>query len=63
LAQYAGRLHRLHERKREVIIYDYADMRVSKLARMFERRLKGYRSVGYEQAVEPNSSTGPHARI
>jgi superfamily II DNA or RNA helicase len=52
LAQYAGRLHRLHERKREVIIYDYADMRVPILARMFERRLKGYRSVGYEQAAE-----------
>jgi superfamily II DNA or RNA helicase len=28
LAQYAGRLHRLNDAKREVIIYDYADMRV-----------------------------------
>jgi superfamily II DNA or RNA helicase len=34
LAQYAGRLHRLSDAKREVIIYDYTDMRVPVLARM-----------------------------
>jgi hypothetical protein len=34
LAQYAGRLHRLHDAKREVIIYDYVDMSVPVLARM-----------------------------
>jgi hypothetical protein len=28
LAQYAGRLHRLHDAKREEIIYDYVDMSV-----------------------------------
>lgn len=32
LAQYAGRLHRLNDAKREVIIHDYADMRVPVLA-------------------------------
>jgi len=48
LAQYAGRLHRVHDMKNEVIIYDYADLGVPMLARMYDRRLKGYRSIGYE---------------
>jgi len=48
LSQYAGRLHRTHEMKKEVIIYDYADLAVPMLARMYERRVQGYRSIGYE---------------
>ncbi len=48
LNQYAARLHRIHEAKNEVIIYDYADLEVPMLARMYDRRLKGYRSIGYE---------------
>jgi len=48
LAQYAGRLHRLDEGKTEVIVYDYADLGVPVLARMHERRLRGYRAMGYE---------------
>ena len=48
LAQYAGRLHRLDEGKTEVIVYDYADFGVPVLARMHERRLRGYRAMGYE---------------
>lgn len=45
--QYAGRLHRLHERKREVRIYDYVDAAVAMLSRMHERRLRGYAAIGY----------------
>jgi len=30
------------------VIYDYADLNVPVLARMYDRRLKGYRSIGYE---------------
>ena len=48
LAQYAGRLHRLHEGKKEAIIFDYADLNVPMLARMVERRRVGYRGIGYE---------------
>ena len=48
IAQYAGRLHRDHYSKSEVVIYDYADTNVPMLAKMFERRLKGYRAIGYE---------------
>ena len=47
LQQYAGRLHRLHENKRVVQVYDYVDDGVRMLARMYERRLKGYNSIGY----------------
>jgi superfamily II DNA or RNA helicase len=48
LIQYAGRLHRIHNSKKDVVIYDYADLDVPVLARMYDRRLKGYRSIGYE---------------
>ena len=47
LSQYAGRLHRLHANKKEVRIYDYADLNIPVLARMHDRRLKGYRAIGY----------------
>jgi len=48
LAQYAGRLHRLHYNKKEVRIYDYVDLKVPVLERMYKRRLQGYRAIGYE---------------
>jgi len=47
LAQYAGRLHRDHDMKREVIIYDYADTSVPVLEKMLQRRLRGYAAIGY----------------
>ena len=47
VAQYAGRLHRLHDGKREVRIHDYADLGVPLLARMFERRREAYAAIGY----------------
>jgi superfamily II DNA or RNA helicase len=47
IAQYAGRLHRLYDGKREVRIYDYADLNVPMLARMFDRRCRGYEAIGY----------------
>ena len=47
IAQYVGRLHRLHDSKREVRVYDYADLNVPMLARMFDRRCRGYEAVGY----------------
>ena len=47
VAQYAGRLHRLHAGKREVRIHDYADLDVPLLARMFARRREAYAAIGY----------------
>jgi superfamily II DNA or RNA helicase len=48
LAQYAGRLHRLHAAKREVIIYDYVDADEPLLAKMAAKREAGYTALGYE---------------
>jgi superfamily II DNA or RNA helicase len=55
LQQYVGRLHRLHDNKRFVQVYDYVDNCVPMLARMYERRLKGYGAIGYviEQETFP----------
>ncbi len=47
--QYVGRLHRQHPSKREVRIYDYVDRQVPMLARMFEKRRRGYRAMGYAE--------------
>ena len=47
IAQYVGRLDRLYDGKREVQVYDYADLNVPMLARMFDRRCRGYEAVGY----------------
>ncbi|MDO9103427.1 MAG: DEAD/DEAH box helicase family protein [Methylovulum sp.] len=47
LAQYVGRLHRLHHAKTEVRIYDYVDSHVPMLNKMSERRKMGYKSLGY----------------
>lgn len=47
LQQYAGRLHRTHDNKTEVVIYDYVDMNEPMLANMYRKRLKGYEGMGY----------------
>jgi len=47
LAQYVGRLHRLHPAKREVLVYDYTDEAVPTLRRMTQKRIRGYRNLGY----------------
>jgi superfamily II DNA or RNA helicase len=57
LIQYSGRLHRLHPAKREVRIYDYVDRHVPMLARMADKRLRGYRSIGYEVIEGASEST------
>jgi superfamily II DNA or RNA helicase len=48
LQQYAGRLHRLFEGKKEVLIYDYIDVRIRMLERMYNKRLHGYAAIGYQ---------------
>jgi len=58
IAQYAGRLHRLCDGKREVRIYDYADLNVPILARMFDRRCRGYEAVGYTVLLPASAIPG-----
>ncbi len=57
LQQYVGRLHRLHDNKRFVRVYDYVDNYVPMLGRMYDRRLKGYAAIGY---VVEQETTSPH---
>lgn len=45
--EYVGRLHRLYDNKREVIVYDYVDGCVPVLSAMFSKRVRGYEAVGY----------------
>lgn len=53
LIQYTGRLHRLHPGKTEVRIYDYVDCAVPMLMKMFDKRLRGYRAIGYARDEAP----------
>jgi len=58
ISQYVGRLHRLHGGKREVRVYDYADLNVPMLARMFDRRCRGYESLGYTMLLPASAVPG-----
>ena len=48
LAQYAGRIHRESEGKETVTIHDYVDCALPMLQRMFNKREKGYKAMGYQ---------------
>ena len=52
LAQYAGRLHRLHDGKKEVRVYDYIDDQAIMLERMYNKRLRTYSNLGYQVCAE-----------
>ena len=47
VAQYAGRLHRENEGKKDVRIYDYIDIHEPVCENMYRKRLKGYSAIGY----------------
>ncbi len=63
IAQYVGRLHRLHDGKREVRVYDYADLNVPMLSRMFDRRCRGYEAVGYKILLPASAVPGWPANV
>ena len=63
IAQYVGRLHRLHDGKTEVRVYDYADLNVPMLARMFDRRCAGYEAVGYTVLLPGSAVPGWPAEV
>jgi len=58
IAQYVGRLHRLHDGKKAVQVYDYADLDVLMLSRMFDRRCAGYEAVGYTLLLPASALPG-----
>ena len=63
IAQYVGRLHRLYDTKREVRVYDYADLNVPMLSRMFDRRCNGYEAVGYTIQLPGSAVPGWPAEV
>ncbi|GFP38246.1 hypothetical protein HKBW3S44_01926, partial [Candidatus Hakubella thermalkaliphila] len=55
-----GRFHRLYDKKQGVEVYDYIDIHVPTLMRMYKKRLKGYESIGYIiQSGNENSNQQP----
>jgi superfamily II DNA or RNA helicase len=58
LVQYAGRLHRSHTGKTDVRMYDYVDRNIPMLVKMFQKRLRGYQTMGYAQDKEDPPSKG-----
>ena len=55
LVQYAGRLHRESEGKKDVRIYDYVDVNLGLGITMFRKRLTTYRKMGYTIHMPPES--------
>ncbi len=56
LQQYAGRLHRKHASKTGVRIIDFVDTGHPALLRMWDKRQRGYRAMGYRIAAEVGGS-------
>ena len=56
LQQYAGRLHREHATKTDVRIIDFVDTGHPALLRMWEKRQRGYRAMGYRMAEETDAN-------
>ena len=52
VAQYTGRLHRNYTGKTEVQVYDYVDIHVPMLEKMYQKRVKGYAAVGYKAKIK-----------
>ena len=52
LQQYVGRLHRLHDNKKEVRVYDFVDRQIPVFVRMSKKRLSGYKAIGYSTEIE-----------
>ena len=61
MVQYVGRLHRLHEGKSDVRVYDYVDSYCAMTLKMYRKRLVAYRNMGYS-VVEPPGMIGASSR-
>lgn len=57
LTQYAGRLHRPADGKTDARIYDYVDVAIPVLDRMYAKRERTYRALGYRVGTELQALT------
>ena len=55
LKQYVGRLSRIYEGKKDMIVYDYVDGHISFFDRQYKERLKTYKKLGYQVISKPES--------
>ncbi len=58
VTQQSGRLHRVAEGKTDVRVYDYVDMAVPMLERMYKKRLKTYAHLEYQPIDEGQYQVG-----
>jgi superfamily II DNA or RNA helicase len=65
LKQYVGRLHRMHEKKEIVKVYDYVDQKETMLNNMFVKRQRGYKALGYivQEAGNGSAHGGEQMRL
>ena len=64
LAQYAGRIHRESEGKTQVTIHDYVDCKLPMLQRMFKKREKSYKAMGYTlQYIDSANNNQPTLQL
>ena len=59
VAQYAGRLHRNYQSKTEVQVYDYVDIHIPVLERMYQKRVTSYSAIGYKTKLWSNANATP----
>ncbi len=50
--QYAGRLNRDYDGKKDVIIYDYVDHHIPMFESMYHKRLRAYKQIGYQLCAD-----------
>ena len=62
LAQYAGRIHRESDGKTQVTIHDYVDCGLPMLQRMFNKREKSYKAMGYTILFSGESASTDKAK-
>ncbi len=63
LTQFVGRLHRAYADKKEVRVYDYADLNVAVCAKMYDRRAAGYEAIGYKVVMPLGAAEGWPASV
>ena len=62
LAQYAGRIHRESDGKIRVTVHDYVDCGLPMLQRMFNKREKSYKAMGYTALFSGESASTDKAK-
>lgn len=63
VSQYAGRIAREYENKKEICIYDYVDICIPQFAKMYSKRLVTYRKLGYVSKSDKDSDVGQRAGL